>query len=102
MLVPSRICASGPFEGSVGEMLRLSCNIAIQACMAEPLRDELLRLFRLTLNQCREANEFWVANDFRLRIGGIDITEAERAASVQRIQHLENLIAAMEQEDADS
>jgi hypothetical protein len=59
---------------------------------------ELLRLLRRTLEQCREANEFWLAHDFRLRIGGIDITEAERAASTQRIQHLENLIAAIERE----
>lgn len=69
--------------------------------MAEHHMEELLRLLRRTLERCREANEFWLANDFRLRIGGIDITEAERAASGQRIQHLENLIAAMEREQGE-
>jgi len=66
--------------------------------MAEHHMEELLRLLRRTLEQCREVNEFWLSNDFRLRIGGIDITESERAASTQRIHHLENLIAAIEQE----
>lgn len=65
--------------------------------MVEP-RDELLRLFRRTLAQCRETQDFWRENNFRLTVGGIDITEAERAASDQRIEHLENLIAAMERE----
>lgn len=69
--------------------------------MVEP-RAELLRLFKRTLMQCRETQDFWLDNDFRLTVGGIDITEAERAAADQRIEHLENLIAAMEREAADS
>ena len=63
-------------------------------------RDELLHLFKRTLAQCRETQDFWLDNDFRLTVGGIDITEAERAAADQRIEHLENLIAAMERDGA--
>jgi len=59
-------------------------------------------LFERTLNQCRETQDFWLDNDFRLSIGGIDITEAERAAADQRLEHLENLISAMERDAADS
>ena len=65
-------------------------------------QEELLRLFRRTLAQCRETQEFWRDNDFCLTVGGIDITEAERAASDQRIEHLENLIAAMERGAGDN
>ena len=65
--------------------------------MVDP-RDELLRLFKRTLTQCRETQDFWRENAFRLTVGGIDITEAERAASDRRIEHLENLIAAIERE----
>ena len=61
-------------------------------------RDELLHLFKRTLAQCRETQDFWRENDFRLTVGGIDITEAERAASDLRIEHLETLIVAMERE----
>lgn len=65
--------------------------------MERAARDELLRLFKKTLAQCRETQRFWRDNDFRLTVGGIDITEAERAASDGRIEHLQNLIKAIEQ-----
>ena len=69
----------------------------IVALMERAARDELLRLFKQTLAQCRETQRFWRDNDFRLTVGGIDITEAERAASDGRIEHLQNLIKAIEQ-----
>lgn len=65
-------------------------------------RDKLLHMFKRTLAQRRETQYFWRENDFCLTVGGIDITEAERAASDLQIEHLENLIAAMEREVDDS
>lgn len=79
----------------------IGAAFAIKTRMVEA-RDELLHLFKRTLAQCRETQYFWRENNFRLTVGGIDITEAERAASDQRIAHLEALIAAMEREADDS
>ncbi|MGV9010708.1 hypothetical protein [Brevundimonas sp.] len=57
-----------------------------------------MRLLRQTLVQCQATQDFWSAHDFQLRVGGIDITESERAAADARIKHLEDLIHGMERD----
>lgn len=70
--------------------------------MDNDVRDQMLDLWRGMADQCRQTLAIWQHNDFRLCVNGIDITEAERAASESRIAHLEKLIAAVEAETAES
>lgn len=86
---------------SARRLFRVS-SAAIVPFMEPSPREELLRLFRQTLAQCRDTQNFWRGHDFRLHVGGMDITEAERAASEERIKHLENLIATMERENGET
>lgn len=57
---------------------------------------QLLDRWRDILARNREVLSIWTASDFRLRIGGIDITEAEIATGYARVAHLEVMIAALE------
>lgn len=77
-------------------------NRCHSSCMEPSPREQLLGLFRQTLAQCLDTQDFWRGHDFRLHVGGMDITEAERAASEERIKHLENLITAMERENSET
>ena len=56
----------------------------------------MLKLWRATVQQCQETLDVWHENDFRVVVNGIDITDAEKAATVARIAHLKGLIAAVE------
>lgn len=56
----------------------------------------MLELWRKTAALCRRTLEFWDKSDFRVMVNGIDITDAERAATAARIEHLEKLIEAVE------
>lgn len=68
--------------------------------MNDAPKAQMLRLWRETLRQCRETLNAWRETDFRVRVNGIDITDAERAATEARIEHLQKLIAAVEADKA--
>jgi hypothetical protein len=64
--------------------------------MDETIKSEMLARWRHMAEQCRETLDFWRASDFRVVVNGIDITDAERAATEAKIAHLERLICAVE------
>lgn len=64
--------------------------------MEDGLKSQMISRWRSMVSQCRETLEFWRAHDFRVVANGIDVTEAEQAATEARIAHLERLIAAVE------
>ncbi|MBN9466022.1 MULTISPECIES: hypothetical protein [unclassified Brevundimonas] len=70
--------------------------------MEVSLKSQMIARWRGMATQCRETLAFWRENNFRVVVKGIDITDAEQAATEARIAHLEGLIAAVEGSDPPS
>lgn len=64
--------------------------------MASDPKSEMLTRWRSMAQQCQETLDVWETNGFRVVVNGIDISDAERAATVARIAHLHAVIAAVE------
>lgn len=64
--------------------------------MQPRIEDQLISHWRGIREQTRAVLELWRSKNFRLRINGIDITDAEIAAAEARIKHITTLITALE------
>lgn len=70
--------------------------------MEASLKSQMIARWRDMAIQCGETLAFWRENNFRVVVKGIDITDAEQAATEARIAHLERLIAAVQDSDPPS
>lgn len=64
--------------------------------MVDEPKQEMLSRWRSMARQCQETLEVWETSGLQIVVNGIDISDAERAATVARIKHLQALIAAVE------
>lgn len=64
--------------------------------MDETVESELVARWRDIMERNREVLQIWRASDFRLRVNGIDITQAEISAAEARIEHIQKLICSLE------
>lgn len=87
---------------SRGVWLALLQSCGMNAAMEVSLKSQMIARWRVMADQCRETLAFWRENNFRVVVKGIDITDAEQAATEARIAHLARLIAAVESSDQTS
>ncbi|MBB5745177.1 hypothetical protein [Brevundimonas variabilis] len=66
--------------------------------MEKTLQSELIALWRSSIEQCQRTLDFLDATGLRIAVCSIDITDAERSAAKDRIEHLEKLIDALRAE----
>ena len=64
--------------------------------MSRSIEEQLVARWRDIADRNREVLAIWRDSDFRLRVGGIDITEAEIASAQARVAHLDNMIALLD------
>ena len=56
--------------------------------MSDPVRQEMLARWRAIADRCRETLAVWRRSNFRVIVNGIDITDAEMAATEARMARL--------------